>query len=210
MKVVALNGSPHQNGNTALAIQTVFAPLQEAGIETEILEIGSHPVQGCMGCGRCFKDGHCVFADERFTQYVEKIYAADGILLASPVYYGSMTGSMKSFLDRFFYQNRRKTVMRYKVGASLAVMRRSGGPATIDAMNRYIIGTEMLLVPSCAPNMAFGSLPGEILQDAEGMDALSKLGRNMRWVLQAKAGNGTEPPAYEKRVFMNFIRKENA
>lgn len=210
MKVIAVNGSPHANGNTAASIKTVFAELEAAGIETEILNIGSSEIIGCRGCGACLKSGHCAFADTAFDGWVEKLNQADGILLASPVYYGNMTGNMKSFLDRFFYQNRRHGNLRFKVGASLAVTRRSGAIPTVISLDRYLQGAEMILVPNASPNIVFGNKPGEALLDEEGMDSLSRLGRNMVWLLRTLncAQEQIPQPEKQRRKFMNFIRPE--
>lgn len=210
MKVIAVNGSPHANGNTAASIKTVFAELEADGIETEILNIGSSEITGCRGCGACLKSGHCAFADSEFDAWVEKLNRADGILLASPVYYGNMTGSMKSFLDRFFYQNRRHGNLRLKVGASLAVTRRSGAIPTVISLDRYLQGAEMILVPNASPNIIFGNKPGEAFLDEEGMDSLSRLSRNMIWLLQTLncAKEHIPQPEKQRRKFMNFIRPE--
>lgn len=210
MKVIAINGSPHAEGNTALAIRTVFAVLEEAGIETEILQIGGANIVGCRGCGACLKIGRCVFADEQFDHWVEEINRADGVLLASPVYYGNVTGGMKAFLDRFFYQNRRHGNMRLKVGASLAVTRRSGAVPTVITLDRYLQGAEMILVPNASPNIAFGNKPGEVLLDEEGQDSLRRLGRNMTWLLKTleTAREQVPQPPRERRKFMNFIRPD--
>jgi len=208
MNVIALNGSPHHRSNTYLAIRTVLGEVEAEGIETQILQVGSHPVTGCIACSKCFKEGHCVVPDEQFEEWAQILYQADGVLLAAPAYYGSIPGVMKTFLDRFFYQARSRARMRHKVGASIAVLRRSGGLTTLDDLTRYFYGSEMLFTPTPCPDIIHGSVPDEVLRDAEGMDALQKMGRNMAWLLKMKEAtkDAVPPPPYKERVFMNFIR----
>jgi multimeric flavodoxin WrbA len=208
MKVIALNGSPHSHGNTYLAIRAVLDEIESQGIETEILHIGGHAVKGCVGCSKCFREGHCIVPDEQFEAWAQKLYDADGVLLAAPAYYGGMPGVMKTFLDRFFYQVRKNVPMRYKVGASIAVLRRSGGITTLDSLNRYFYGSEMLVAPTPCPEIIHGCVPDEVLQDAEGVDTMKKLGRNIAWILKMKeaAQETVSPPPYQERIYMNFIR----
>lgn len=213
MRVIAVNGSPHPQGNTYLAIRMVFAPLEEAGIETEILQIGGRPVQGCIGCGSCLKGGgRCVLGDDAFLSWADQIDAADGLVLASPSYYGGMTGQFKCFLDRLFYQSRRTGAFRHKAGVSVCTLRRTGALSTIDQLNRFFFSSEMFLVPSPGPCAIHGSTPGEVLEDAEGAYILRQTGRNMAWLLKMKEASkeAVPPPVPEKKVYMNFIRKETA
>ena len=132
MKVIAVNGSPRPKGNTYLSLKTVCNALEKQNIETEIIQVGNMELKGCISCYRC-KDGHCYFSDEKFRGIVDKIHAADGLLLGSPVYYASIAGTMKCFLDRLFFPNGGR--MRLKVGAAVSVLRRSGGVTTFDQLN---------------------------------------------------------------------------
>ncbi len=205
MKVIAINGSPKPMGNTYTALKTVCDELELQGIETEILHIGNMNITGCIGCGRCSK-GHCVFSDDSLRSIVEKVYAADGLLLGSPVYYASIAGTMKSFLDRLFFPNRGR--LRLKIGASIAVPRRSGGITTFDQLNNYFLISEMMITPSYYWNVIHGSAPGEVTQDGEGMSVLRNLANNMAWMIKIKeyCKEALPTPEQAPREWTNFIR----
>ncbi len=205
MKVIALNGSPKPKGNTWNTLRTVCDVLNKNDIETEILHVGNMEIRGCIACGRC-KEGYCVHSDEVLKEIVDKIYAADGLILGSPVYYAGISGTFKSFLDRLFYASHGK--MRLKVGASIAIPRRSGGMTTFDQLNNFFLISEMLIAPSYYWNVIHGGRPGEVLEDTEGMAVLNNLGQNMTWMLQMReATRDTLPhPAPYPRAWMNFIR----
>jgi multimeric flavodoxin WrbA len=205
MKVIALNGSPKQKGNTYNALYTVCEELNKEGIDTEIIHIGNMDIKGCISCGRC-REGFCIHSDDEFKRIVEKIYAADGLLLGSPVYYAGIAGTMKCFLDRLFYASGGR--LRLKAGASIAVSRRAGGTSTFDQLNHYLLISEMITVPSYYWNGVFGGAPGEVLNDEEGMSVLYNLARNMAWVLKMiDATRDTVPsPMPYPRKWMNFIR----
>jgi len=207
MKVIALNGSPNREGNTFLALQAACRRLEECGIETEILQVGSLPPMMCHACGACGKIGRCAHMSAEALAMTEKIYAADGVLVGSPVYYASMAGGLKGFLDCLFFQAHGR--MRHKVGASVAVLRRSGGISTFDEINRYFLISEMLIAPSYYWNVVHGCTPGEVLQDAEGLSILQNLAQNMAWMLQMKAQTAETlpPPApFRPHHSTNFIR----
>jgi len=205
MNVIAINGSPHAKGNTYYALQTICEGLNENHIETEILHIGNQAIRGCIACNQC-KDGHCVLSDDKFKGWVEKIYAADGILLASPVYYADLAGTMKCFLDRLFYPSHGR--LRHKVGASVAIPRRSGGVTTFDQLNHYFLISEMLIAPSYYWNVIHGATPGEVLEDQEGISVLKNLAQNMAWMLQMKEYSKDAIPAPDafNRTWTNFVR----
>lgn len=205
MKVIAINGSPKPKGNTYFALKTVCESLEQQQIETEILHIGNLDIKGCIGCGRC-RDGQCHYSDEVLREMVDKIHKADGILLGSPVYYASIAGTMKSFLDRLFYPNQGR--MRLKVGASIAVPRRSGGVTTFDQLNNYFLISEMVVAPSYYWNVIHGGAHGEVLKDAEGMSGLKNLANNMAWLLKIKNySKDVYPlPDMAERSWTNFIR----
>lgn len=211
MKVVAVNGSPKSNGNTAQAIDVAAKELEARGIETEILTIGIQPVRGCIGCGACGrnKNGRCVFDDDITNGFIEKMRGADGILLGSPTHYAGITGSMKSFLDRaFFVGGANGGLFRHKVGASLAAVRRSGGITALDQLNKYLFYSEMLIASSNYWNVIHGRVPGEVKEDAEGNQIPRLLGRNMAWLLQLReAGEGiVQEPQPEAKEFTSFVR----
>ncbi|CUH93913.1 flavodoxin family protein [Herbinix luporum] len=205
MKVIALNGSPRPSGNTYQALKIVCDELENEKIDTKILQIGKMNVKGCICCGRC-NEGYCIHNDDIITSMVNEIYEADGILLASPVYYCGISGSMKCFLDRLFYASHGK--MRHKIGASLTVCRRSGGIPTFDQLNNYFFISEMLVVSSYYWNVIHGAKPGEILEDLEGVSILKNLGKNMSWVIKMKeeTKNILPSPTAYPRSWMNFIR----
>lgn len=204
MKVIAINGSPKPKGNTYLALKTVCDELEANRIETEILQVGNMELKGCIGCDRC-KDGHCIFSDDKFREIVDKIHAADGLILGSPVYYASISGTMKNFLDRLFYS--RDEQLRLKVGASVAVLRRSGGMTTFDQLNNYFLISEMLIAPSYYWNVAHGTTPGEVMQDFEGLSILKNLANNMAWMMNIKehSKNVFPMPTALPRTITNFI-----
>lgn len=212
MHVVAFNGSPHEKGNTYDSLRTVTAGLESAGITTEIIQVGHLPLRSCVACNQCArnKDGNCVLPDDGVNGAIEKIRAADGVLLGAPTYFGDVPGAMKSFLDRVFFAGDYNCggAFRYKVGAAVAVVRRVGGCTTLDTMQRLLTTAEMFL-PS-APNLPiiYGLKPGEVEQDTEGQAYLKALGKNMAWLIQAVALGKEQIPVEPraKRVYLNLIR----
>lgn len=206
MKVIAINGSPKPKGNTYLALNTVCEELKRQDIDTEIIHVGNLEMKGCIACGRC-KEGRCVHSDEKLLEIADKVYTADGLILGSPVYYASIAGTMKSFLDRLFYPNGGR--LRLKVGASIAIPRRSGGITTFDQLNNYFLISEMLIAPSFYWNVIHGGAPGEITQDLEGISVLNNLANNMAWMLKMKecSKDILPVPTAVKRDWTNFIRR---
>ena len=205
MKVIGINGSPNAEGNTFLTIKAFFDEVQKEGIETEIIHAGDGSIQGCICCRKCAGTGQCAIPDEHLKELSEKIIDADGIFLAAPVYFGTMPGQMKAFLDRVFFPCIQAGKTRHKAGASAAILRRTGGYTTIDDLNRFIFSGDMIAVGHC---IIHGNLPGEVLQDAEGLSGIRRIARNMAWILKMKEATKTQiaPPPYEKRPMMNFIR----
>jgi multimeric flavodoxin WrbA len=205
MKVIAINGSPKPKGNTYLALKTACDELERQNIETEIIHVGNMEIKGCISCNRC-KEGHCVHSDDMLREVFEKVHAADGLLLGSPVHYASIAGTMKCFLDRLFYSSQGR--MRLKVGASIAVLRRSGGVTTFDQLNNYFLISEMMVAPSFYWNAIHGGAPGEIFEDAEGISVLKNLANNMAWMLNIKEhSKDVYPiPTPVERAWTNFIR----
>ncbi|MCL1805616.1 MAG: flavodoxin family protein [Clostridiales bacterium] len=209
MKVVLVNGSPKAEGNTYLACKTVADALGKEGVDTEIIQIGHRDIQGCMACNGCMKGDGCVHADAEFKAWAEALYAADGVIFATPVYFSGLNGSVKSFLDRVFFSGRGR--WRHKIGAGIAVVRRLGGMTAFQQLNAYFLISEMLIAPTFYWNVAYGMAPGEVLQDGEGLSLLQNLARNMAWMLKMKdqtkeALPAPAPMSASERVRTNFIR----
>lgn len=210
MKVIAINGSPHKEGNTYLAIRMVLDQLEAVGIETEIVHVGGMPIRSCVGCGMCQKKarGKCsAFPDDGLNEVVEKIRQADGLLLGSPVHYAGISGVMKCFCDRLFYLgSAEEEILRHKVGAAVIAVRRTGGSAAWDTLQKYLQYTELMVATSNYWPVIHGARPGEALQDEEGKQIMTLLGKNMAWMLQLREQGLESAPAGEKKVWTNFIR----
>ena len=205
MKVLLINGSPKVNGNTAFALAQMAEVFAAEEIETEIIQVGSKDIRGCIGCGQCYKAGKCVF-DDQVNEVGEKLAQADGIVVGSPVYYASPNGTLISFLDRLFYSAGYD--LRMKVGASVVVARRGGCTAAMDVLNKYFTISQMPVASSCYWNMIHGAKPGEAQQDPEGIRTVRTLAKNtaflMRSIAREKEENGLPQP--EPKAFTNFIR----
>ena len=205
MKVLLINGSPRSNGNTAVALDEMCKIFAQNGVETEVVQVGNKPVRGCIACGKCAEKGKCVFED-LVNETAPKFAASDGLVIASPVYYASANGSLIAFLDRLFYSGHFDK--RMKVGVSVAVARRAGTTATFDQLNKYFTICGMPVASANYWNEVHGRAPGEAEQDAEGMQTLRTLARNMVFLMKSIA-LGKEQfglPQEEPRVFTNFIR----
>lgn len=210
MKVLAINGSPRAKGNTYHAIRTAADALGEAGISCEILHVGHKTVHGCIACGKCYemRNERCAIDDD-VNDWIQQMKAADGIILASPVYYAGIAGTMKAFCDRAFYvSGSNGNFFRLKPGAALAAVRRSGGVATFDQLNHYFTISEMPVVSSCYWNAIHGMNPGEALQDGEGINVARTVGVNMAWLLKLMeyGRNAVPMPEPPPQVSTNFIR----
>ena len=205
MKVLMINGSPHTNGNTALALAEMEKVFAIEGIETEILQVGSNAIRGCAACYSCTKTGKCVF-DDIVNEAAPKFEACDGFVVASPVYYASANGTLISFLDRLFYSTGFDKTM--KVGAGIAVARRGGCSATYDELNKYFTISGMPVAPSQYWNSVHGKAPGEAAQDSEGLQTMRTLARNMTFLMKSIA-LGKEQfglPEKEPKCATSFIR----
>lgn len=207
MKVVLINGSPHEHGCTYTALAEVAKELENAQIETEILQLGKGNVHGCVACEACRKDvnRHCAFGKEDNTnRFIDAVKAADGVVVGSPVYYSGPNGALCAVLDKMFYASAKE--FAYKPAAAVVSCRRAGSTAALDRLNKYFTISNMPLVTSQYWNMVHGNSPQEVQQDLEGLQIMRALGRNMAWMLQMKAqSERVELPAYEKRVWTNFI-----
>ena len=205
MKVLMINASPRIGGNTSIALKEMEQIFVHNGVESEIVQIGNKPIRGCIACGSCAKRGRCVFDDE-VNQLAPKFEAADGLVIASPVYYASANATLIACLDRLFYSTSFDKTM--KVGASVAVARRGGCSATFDELNKYFTITGMPVASSQYWNSVHGRGPGEAVQDDEGLQTMRVLARNMVFLMKSIA-LGKEKyglPEKEAPKRTNFIR----
>lgn len=204
MKVLLINGSPKRDGNTFIALSEVASALQSDGVGTEIVSIGRKAIQGCIACNKCAELGRCIFQDELYNSIREKLKDADGLIVGSPVYYAGPNGSLCALLDRLFYSC--SQYLEYKPAASVAVCRRGGASATFDRLNKYFTISNMPVVASQYWNSVHGLHPDEARQDAEGLQIMRTLGRNMAWMLKNLKGGNEPVPVSEARQMTNFIR----
>ena len=191
MKVVAFNGSPRKEGNTHLLIQRVFDELKKEGIETESIHFGGKPLRGCTACLKCVenKDKRCVLPDDGLNDYVARMEQAEGIVLASPVYFSNVTAEMKALIDRAGYVSKANGgLLRRKVGAAVVAARRAGATIVYSDLNFFFGIQEMIIPGSSYWNFGMGRLPGEVLQDEEGLKTMEVLGQNMAWLLKKLYG----------------------
>lgn len=204
MKVLILNGSPRVNGNTALALEEMRKVFEEEGIEVKLMQIGSRDIRGCIACGKCGEFGQCIF-DDAVNEAAKEFETADGLVVASPVYYASANATLIACLDRLFYSaNFDKTM---KVGASVVCARRGGCSATFDELNKYFTIAGMPVASSQYWNSIHGGAPGEADMDAEGKQTMRVLARNMAFLMKSIA-LGKEKyglPQKEEHLWTNFI-----
>jgi multimeric flavodoxin WrbA len=205
MKVLLVNGSPRKEGNTALALKEMEKVFATEGIETVIVQVGSQNIRGCIACGKCGELGKCVF-DDVVNEYAKVFEECDGIVVGSPVYYASANATLIAFLDRMFYSTRFDKTM--KVGASVVVARRGGLSSTFDELNKYFTISGMPVASSQYWNSVHGGAPGQAAEDAEGMQTMRTLARNMSFLMKSiqlgKEKYGL--PEKEAHVWTNFVR----
>lgn len=205
LKVLMLNGSPRSNGNTAVALREIETVFRENGVEVETVIIGNRAIRGCVACGGCAKTGKCVF-DDAVNELAPKFEAADGLVVASPVYYASANATLIACLDRLFYSTPFDKTM--KVGASVVCARRGGCSATFDELNKYFTISGMPVASSQYWNSIHGRTPGEAEADGEGRQTMRTLARNMTFLMRSIA-LGKEHfglPEQEARIATHFIR----
>ncbi len=205
MKVLMLNGSPRPGGNTAAALHEMERIFQAEGVETELIQVGTQQIRGCVACGGCAKLGRCVF-DDAVNELAPKFEACDGLVVGSPVYYASANATLVALLTRLFYSTPFDKTM--KVGASVVAARRGGLSATFDELNKFFTISGMPVASSQYWNSVHGRLPGEAAQDAEGLQTMRALARNMTFLMKSIA-LGREAfglPEKEPRQATNFIR----
>ena len=205
MKVLLINGSPHANGNTAVALNEMIKIFDAAQIETQLFHVGNKSIRGCVACGNCFKLGKCVF-DDVVNEVAPKFAEADGFVVGTPVYYSSPNGTIVSFLDRLFYSAHFNKTM--KVGAGVVICRRGGATASFDVLNKYFAISGMPIATSQYWNMVYGLKEGEAAQDGEGLQTMRTLARNMIFLMKSIA-LGKEQfglPEKEDWIPTHFIR----
>jgi len=207
MKVLLINGSPHTKGSTFTALNEVAVTLEKEGIETELIHIGNQAIRGCIACGKCREIGQCVFEDA-VNEVAEKFKNADGLVVGSPVYYASANATLIAFLDRLFYSSARQFDKTMKVGAAVVSARRGGNTATFDELNKYFTISGMPVVSSQYWNQIHGNNAEDASKDAEGLQTMRTLGRNIAFLMKSIA-LGKEAyglPETEAKVATNFIR----
>ncbi|KAA6314535.1 2-amino-4-deoxychorismate dehydrogenase [termite gut metagenome] len=179
--VVAINGSPNEGGNTAYALSLVGKELEKEGIAFEVIHIGNKRIRGCMACNNCVEKGQCIHTNEQEKAWVDKMKKADAIILASPVYFGGIAGTMKSFLDRIFFAY--SDAFRGKIGVSLVTARRSGASVTFAGLNQYLTISQMIVPSSVYWNNIHATVKEEIADDKEGVQIMQTLGKNVAALL---------------------------
>ena len=187
MKVIGINGSPRKDGNTALLIDAVFQELHKEGIETEMVNIAQKPVRGCTACMTCAKkqNKRCVIDGDIINECIERMLAADGIILGSPTYFTDVTAEMKALIDRSgMVSITNGGIFKHKVGGAVTAVRRGGATHAFDTMNHFLHYMQMFLVGASYWNMVYGFGKGQVADDKEGMANMQSLGENMAWLLK--------------------------
>lgn len=211
MKIVAFNGSPKKDGNTSILLNESLKVLKEQGINTEFIQVGGQMIRGCIACGKCGENQNhkCVISGDPINEWIQKIVEADGVLLGSPTYFADVSAEMKAFIDRVGMVGCvNGNLFKRKVGGAVVAVRRGGSIHAFDTMNHFFQINQMMVVGSSYWNMGFGTIPGEVSQDEEGIQTVQNLGRNMAWLIKciAEAKDKVSSPitVLEKRT--NFIR----
>ncbi len=201
MKVLLVNGSPHEGGCTFTALREVADTLEKEGIETEFFHIGKGPFYGCVACGGCRKLGKCVF-DDGVNELADRLAEADGVVIGSPVYFASANGALCAMLDRLFFSHHG---FAGKPAAAVVSCRRGGASAAFDRLNKYFTINAMPVVSSTYWNSVHGNTPDEVRQDKEGLQVMRNVGHGMAWMLRNRA-EGKAELTLEKGEHTNFIR----
>ena len=187
MKVIAFNGSARKDGNTAILIRRVLKVLEEEGIETELIQLSEQQIHGCTACGTCRKiqNRQCKIINDNVNIYIEKMAAADAIILGSPTYFSMMTSEIKALIDRAGFVGRANgDLYKRKVGAAVVAVRRAGGIPTFDAINHFFLISQMIVPGSSYWNVGIGLAKGDVEKDEEGLKTMDDLGKNMAWLLK--------------------------
>ena len=204
MKVLLVNGGPHKNGATNLALEEVEKELKKEGIETEIFWLGVEPIRGCIGCNKCRSNNNRCFVDDKVNEFIYKAENSDGFVFGTPVHFASASGAITSFLDRVFYAGSK--YFTGKVCSCIASCRRGGASATFDQLNKYPLITNMFVVGSSYWNQIHGNNREEATQDLEGLQTMRNIGKNMAYILKCKEKANLPKPIYEDKIKTNFIR----
>ncbi len=208
MKVLLFNSSSHKEGCTYTALTIIAKELNNANIETEIIQLGSENIRDCIGCGACKKlDNQCIFKDDIINEIIQKAKDADGFIFGSPVYYAHPSGRLLSVMDRLFYAG--SAAFKYKPAAAVVSARRAGTTASLDAITKHFTINQMPVISSNYWNMVHGSKAEDVLKDEEGCQIMKILGKNMSWILkciEAGKNSGINLPETEDKIYTNFIR----
>jgi len=204
MNVIAFNGSPNSDGGVAHGIAVMKRELENDGVAVEVIHLGNRSIRGCMDCRKCRELKRCAIEGDPVNEYLDKIASADGLILGSPVYYGGVAGTFKCFLDRLFFIGPK---LKFKVGAAVVSVRRTGGIAAIHQLNNYFLLSQMIITPGVYWDVIHGRTLEEQAQDEEGLQIMEIQGRNMAWLLKAvaKGREDLELPPSQKRKLTNFI-----
>jgi multimeric flavodoxin WrbA len=191
MRVLGINGSPHRSGNTSVMLGWALEELQADGIETELFELAGRPIVGCVDCRRCFnnKDKRCAVTSDAFNEIIEKMLAADGVLIAAPTYVANIPANVKAVIERAAYVNKANDwMLKRKVGAAVIVARRGGAMDAFNAINHLFLHAQMIIPGSSYWNMGYGWRGQDVLEDAEAQATMRTLGQNVAWLLEKTAG----------------------
>ncbi|WP_368326443.1 flavodoxin family protein [Phocaeicola vulgatus] len=209
LKVLLVNGSPHKDGCVSTVLSEIANTLKSEGVYSTLFWVGNQPIAGCIGCGKCVGKRKC-FRNDKVNEFVQMMDDYDGFVFGTPVHYAAASGAITSFLNRaFFIDEFNGNHFAGKPAAAIATCRRSGATAALDQMNKYMADCNIPIVPSQYWNVVHGNTPEEIRQDAEGLQTMRTLARNMAWLLKCIAlgrENGIEFPVHEKHTMTNFIR----
>ena len=197
MKVIAFNGSARPEGNTSRLIRQALRPMEQEGIITEVISLAGSRIQGCTACYNCLgsKNNRCVITDDMVNNCIEKMIAADGIIIASPTYFADITSETKALIDRTgFVARANGELFKRKVGAGIVAVRRGGAIHAFDSINHFFLISQMIIPGSNYWNVGIGLKPGDVEQDEEGMKTMTTLGENMAWLLKRTVGNSNSVP----------------
>lgn len=207
MKIILVNGGPHEDGCTNVALEEIEKTLNEEKIETQKIWLGLKPISGCIGCNKCFKNNNRCFINDKVNQFLDEVEDAEGFIFGSPVHFAAASGAITSFLDRAFYG--RGNMFANKLCASVVSCRRGGASAAFDQLNKYALMSNMTIVGSSYWNQIHGTNKEEAKKDEEGLQTMRNLATNMAYLLKCmEVGRkqGIQKPELEKKIKTNFIR----